>query len=472
MVKNKFHSFLTIIFVAIFLTVCSCNPIQPVTILPTSTKILPTLTRIPETPTPIIQQEIEIPDIEKFGNRITIEFWHPWSGEAANEIDLLIKEFNSSNSWEIQVNGSSYGNEDYLSGKVIDALQNHQNPEVIAAPISFLRNLFVNGNELVNLSAYVNHPKWGVTEEEKLLYPLTFWQQDTIDSARFGMPAQRDAHMLFYNQSWAKELGFETPPSTPDDFLNQSCAAARTNSFDDDPDNNGTGGWIYNLDPVTVLSWMRAFNGGELPKNEGDQYSFSNQPNIEAFTFLQQIIKLGCAWIGKDSDPYRYFASRKALFYSGTLQDLFIQEKNMNNKDQWIIISYPSIKGDDVVLTDGLSYGVLRTTSEKDLAAWLFIRWMQKPENQIKLINGTSTYYLTSSILGKMDNFRQKHPAWDTALQYLPLTKPAPMLSSWKTVGRVLQDAALQLTQSNVKSGDIPVILDEIDQLIKEIFQK
>ena len=471
MVKNSAHYFATIFLFAIFLIVYSCSPIQHVTILPTSIKISPTLTRIPETPTPLSQQKIEIPDIEKFSNRITIEFWHLWSGEAATVIDSLIKEFNSSNIWNIQVNAFSYGNDDYLAAKVLDALQNHQNPEVIAAPINLLRNLFINGNEIVDLSSYVNHPKWGLTEEEKLSYPLTFWQQDTINSARYGMPAQRDAHLLFYNQSWAKELGFESPPATPDDFLNQSCAAARENSFDDDPDNNGTGGWIYNSDPVTVLSWMKAFNGGELPKNEDDQYIFENQPNVDAFTFLQQIFKLGCAWIGKDSDPYRYFASRKALFYSGTLQDLPIQEK-ISTKDHWIIISYPSTKGNDVVLTDGFSYGVLKTTPEKDLAAWLFIRWMQKAEIQEKIINVTSTYILTSTASEKMDSFRHLHPDWDTVLQYLPLTKSAPLLSSWITVGKVLQDAAWELSRNIGKPGDIPVILGEIDKLIKEIYQK
>jgi multiple sugar transport system substrate-binding protein len=453
------------------LPVYSCSPIKPVTILPTSTKMVPTLTRIPETPTPQPQQEIKFPDMDKIKNKISINFWYPWSGEAAEIIDQLIKEFNSSNIWRIQVNGISFGNEDYLSGKVLDALQNNQNPEIIVAPINFIRNLFTNANGIVDLSTYVNHPQWGLTEEEKISYPLAFWQQDTINSARYGMPAQRDAHVLFYNQSWAKELGFELPPITPDDFLNQSCAAARVNSFDDNPDNNGTGGWIYNSDPVTVLSWMKAFNGGEMPKNEGDEYFFENQPNVAAFTFLQQIYKLGCAWIGKDPDPYRYFSSRNALFYSGTLQDLLLQKKN-TTKDNWIIISYPSIMESNVILIDGFSYGVLKTTSEKDLAAWLFIRWMQKSENQVKLLNGTGTYYLTSSTLEEIGSFRNQNPAWDTALQFLPFTKSIPLLSSWINVGRILQDSAWQLTQSNVRSGDIPDILNEADKLIKEISQK
>jgi multiple sugar transport system substrate-binding protein len=471
MAKKGIFNFTAIIFV-FFLSVCSCTSNPPVTILPTVTIIAPILTQNLATPIQSTQQKVEIPDIEKFRDKVTIEFWHPWSGDAARIIDLLIKEFNSTNSWGIQVDPFSYGDEDYLISKVLIALKNQENPEVIATPINFLRNLFVSGNELIDLSDYVNHPKFGLTEEEKVSYPLIFWQQDMIDGLRFGMPAQRDAHILFYNQSWAKELGFETPPSTPDEFLNQSCAAARANSFDSNLDNNGTGGWIYNSDPLTVISWMKAFEGGEIPINENDQYIFGNQPNTNAFTFLQQIIKLGCAWVGKDPDPYQYFASRNALFYSGDLQDILVQEKNANKKDQWTIISYPSIKGNDVVLSDGLSYGIFKSTSEKDLAAWLFIRWMQKPASQAKLINATSTYYFTSSIADEMSIFRQKHPAWNAALQYLPLSKSTPLLSTWNIAGKVLQDASWQLAQSNIKTGDIPDILRQVDELIKEIVQK
>jgi ABC-type glycerol-3-phosphate transport system substrate-binding protein len=237
MEKKGIFNFTVILSVILF-TVSSCSPNSPVTILPTITKIAPTLTQSLETPTKSIQQKIEIPDIEKFSEIITIKFWHPWSGDASRAIELLIKEFNSTNTWGIQVNEFSYGNEDYLISKAQNAMQNQEKPEVIAAPISFLRNLFSNGNGLINLLDYANHAKFGLTDEEKISYPLTFWQQDTIDGSRFGMPAQRDAHVLFYNQSWARELGFETPPSTPDEFLNQSCAAARANSFDGNPDNN------------------------------------------------------------------------------------------------------------------------------------------------------------------------------------------------------------------------------------------
>jgi len=471
MINKSVHSFAWFILFTIFLSLYSCSPIKPVTILPTVTKIYPTSTNIPETPTPLPQQNVEIPEDDKFNNKITIEFWHPWSGEAAQVIGSLIDEFNSSNIGRIQVNANSYGDEDYLTGKVLDALRNHQNPEIIAAPINFLRNLFLEGNGMVDLTAYVDHLKWGLTEEEKLSYPLAFWQQDTLNGARFGMPAERDVHVLFYNQSWAKELGFKSPPATPDDFLNQSCAAARANSYDEDPNNNGTGGWIYNSNPLTILSWMKAFDGGELPKAEGDQYVFNNKPNVDAYTFLQQIYKLGCAWIGKDPDPYQYFKTRKALFYSGTLQDILLQEKN-SSKDHWIIIAYPSIDHNEVILTDGLSYGVLNTSSENNLAAWLFIRWMQKTDNQVKLIIDTGTYYLTSSTLEKMSSFRNLHPAWFAALQYLPLAKSTPLLSSWTIVGKILQDSTWQLAQGNVKTGDIPDVLSDVDKLIKEIYPK
>jgi hypothetical protein len=97
---------------------------------------------------------------------------------------------------------------------------------------------------------------------------------------------------------------------------------------------------------------------------------------------------------------------------------------------------------------------------------------MQNPASQAKLIGATSTYYLTSSTLDDLKKFRQNHPAWDAALQYLPLSKSAPILSTWNIVGKVLQDASWQLAQSNIKTGDVPDILNQVNTLIKEIVQK
>ncbi len=449
---------------------CASNPGSNIIILPTATMTVPTATLAK--PTPI---EVEIPlVIPEDGNdlkNVTVVFWYAWSGETTLEVEQMAKEFNRTNEWGIEVIPQAKGADDYLESEILEVIQDNQAPELVAAPIDFLAALHSDKKQLVDLNAYVLHKSWGLTEREILTYPLSFWQQDVSADFRFGMPSQRNVHLLFYNQTWARELGFYQAPATPDEFMNQACAAARANAFDDDPDNNGTGGWLYNYEPITVLSWLKAFKGGDLPKQEGENYFLETKNNEDAFNFLYKIFRIGCAWVGRDMTPHNYFTQRRALFYSGSLMDLTIQE-NIANQDDWTLIAYPGVDESPVVLTDGYSYGIFKSTPEKQLAAWLFIQWMQKPGHQARLIRLTNTYPLTNTALDELVDFHRTHPTWESALQVLPMAQPAPTLGSWAVAGNVLQDAAWQLTQLPVTPSDIPSILAQADKLITEVLHE
>ncbi len=437
-------------------------------------RVLPTTTPTQFILTPIATSTVEsqfaglIPEDDLGLRGITIKFWYPWYGEAAGKIDELINDFNQTNPQKIIINAQPMGSVEYLESSMLDSLTSKNEPDILAASIPFLSALHQEQQNLVDINSYINNKKWGLNRETVLSFPLTFWNQDLDGDFRFGFPAQRDAHLLFYDQSWAKQLGYQSPPQTPDDFLNQSCAAARVNAYDNDLDNNGTGGWLYNTNSITVLSWLRGFNGGILPQQKEDQYHFDIQSNEEAFTYLYKLNNLDCAWTGKESDPYQYFANKQAIFFSGTLQDILLQEKKLP-ADEWSVIPYPSLNQNPVVLVDGYSYGIVKSTPEKQLAAWLFIQWLTKPENQAKMISVTGTFPLTNTAIEYLTDFRKQHPAWNSALQYIPLARSAPNQESWLITGKVLQDAAWQLTQYTVKQGDIPTILGQTDQLIQSL---
>ncbi len=87
--------------------------------------------------------------------------------------------------------------------------------------------------------------------------------------------------MLFYNQTWAKELGFLAYPKTPAEFREQACAAAVSNNTGRILERYGTGGWLIDTDPLTTLSWLDAFGAQALPAEEGQEYTF-NTPEGQA----------------------------------------------------------------------------------------------------------------------------------------------------------------------------------------------
>lgn len=456
---------------SILLAACTSGSQPTVVVFPTSLSTVQVSTPATSTATAPPPKVVQIPDLDKFSPSVEVVFWYPWSGDAADSVADLVSSFNLSNPWNVKIIAIQKGDADYLARQIISPSNEEIRPMLIAADIDFLRSLSVHENGILDLFPYINHPKWGIPMQEQLLYPITFWKQDMVGETHFGLPAERNAYVLFYNQTWAKELGFKAAPSTPDEFLNQSCAAARQNSFDKDLSNNGTGGWIFNSQPSTILSWLKAFDGGEMPVSETESYQLQTSTNEKAFTFLQQMMRLGCGWFSKDQDPYQYFAERKALFYSGSIEDITRQE-TIDMKDEWKLIPYPSTRENEIILADGISFGIFQSDADHDLAAWLFIRWMQKPENQAKFILSTSSLPFTSDVREIVDRQGKVNVAWGGFQKYLPQVKTMPLVESWPVAGRVLQDAAWQVVQSNIKPGEIISILQNADLLIKELLNR
>jgi ABC-type glycerol-3-phosphate transport system substrate-binding protein len=166
------------------------------------------------------------------------------------------------------------------------------------------------GEVLVELDPYVDDPVWGFSPEEQSDFYPAYWEQDVVDGRRLGIPAQRSAQFLYYNLSWAEELGFDEPPATPEQFRRQACTAAEANQQDDDPDNDLTGGWIISTHYATVSAWIHAF-GGEIARanasGSGGSYQFDTPEAEESLRFLRDLHDQGCAWLaeGENGDRVR-----------------------------------------------------------------------------------------------------------------------------------------------------------------------
>ncbi len=154
---------------------------------------------------------------------------------------------------------------------------------------------------VVDLSPYLGDPAWGLGSDVIAGFPPVFWAQDSLDGKQLGIPAQRSARFLFYNQTWAHELGFDNPPATADEFRQQACAANAFFRTDLSPQNDGYGGWIVDTDWQTTYSWLLAFGGGVV---DGNAYGFRTDPNLAALQFLKGLFDDHCAWLSTEPTPF------------------------------------------------------------------------------------------------------------------------------------------------------------------------
>jgi len=404
-----------------------------------------------------------------------IRFWHTWNGPAGDVIERLTNEFNTSNDWGITVEAHNLDNLDTLYNEVAAALQNASQPDLVAAYNYQALSWEADTQILVTLDDYVNDPIYGFSQREiDDFYPV-FWAQDRSGRRRIGVPALRSAQLIYYNSTWGRELGFPDPPATTANFKRQACAAAQANQQDEDPTNDQTGGWIISTNYAAVLGWLSAFDSQIVqPTQRG--YLFDTPESAQAFTFLRELFEDGCAWTGEESFlPDDAFARRQALFAAGSLTNIRFQEDvfaDLKSKDEWTVIPFPAANDAPAITVYGPSFEILRSTPEKQLASWLFIKWLTAPQNQARLIEASGHYPLRASVLEHLNPDRPPLPQWSAAVELLAYARPEPNFASWRVVRWVVSDVATQLFRWYFTLEQLPQTLELMEETAAELHNK
>jgi multiple sugar transport system substrate-binding protein len=442
----------------------------------TEIKVLPPQSA--KTPKPLPATEA-VPTVEKTVNLRgqLVQFWYVREAGAEELMPKLIEEFNKTNQWGIRAEAVPYDSTGVMDEALQRALKEKKLPAILAGYSHDLRYWHSTGISLADLQSYIDDPTWGLSASDQQDFYPAIWMQDVqtptaenTDAPRFGLPWYRTGMVMLYNQRWAKDLGFDAPPTTPAQFRQQACAAAKANREDDEKENDATGGWLIDSEPSTLLSWIFAF-GGEVEQSGQGGYEFENDESIDTLTFIHELYTEGCAWRRDEPNKNEILTNRGALFLSASLRALVSQQtvlKSGSNGDQWTILPFPSRKGGAFDIF-GPSLAVMNSTSTKQLAAWLFVRWLASPENQARWVLATETLPTRVSVLPLLSGKRNGSSLWEKALGFLPYMHVEPALASWRSLRWALGDVMSQLTAPEFKGEQISALLKALDQLAEEV---
>ncbi len=402
---------------------------------------------------------------------LQIKFIHPWTGETLDLLHQMVDQFNQTNEWGIHVIMTAPGSAAMVTSRITEELANNIASNVLVAPVSQLLAIDEEHELVVDLSLYTASASYGMEASLMEDFNPIFWGEGLVNEKLVGIPAQRSALLMAYNSSWGKELGFNEVPGSIEEFREQVCAANASFRKDEDATNDGFGGWIINMDSASVHNWLLAF--GADPLNDGE-YSFSTPAAQKAFSYLYDLKVEACAWTNRSSTDAERFVQREALVYSLWMQDLGRQVDAMtrtDSKDQWLVMAHPGME-DGMLLTQGSSFAVLHQDAERDLAAWLFIRWLSQPAQQSRLLATQGTLPLSAAALAQMGDYGVEHPFWQqTVTKFTQYTTP-PVDADWQVIAPVLEDAAWQLWMGGVSAEGLPDVLAQMDELVVELSER
>lgn len=449
MKHNKLTTILAITTVMV-LVLSACAPAAATTVAPAPTSA-PVAT---EAPTEVVST------LEGDPNGQAVVFWHAFSSGANLEgMTAIVDKFNAENEFGITVEGVPQGSQGDLETAVNGAITTGELPNVtMGFPNGLAR--WYSLEVISGLNQFISDPIYGVDPEVwASIFPGPLSSGTLADGTQVGIPVNQSAQVLFYNFTWAEELGFDGPPATSAEFKEQACAAATANAADDNPDNDDAGYVLFN-GASNVLPWIWAFGGAGL-NADGSNYLLNDDASLQAALFLKDLVDSGCT-LTTPSFPNPEFASRLALFANSSTAGIPFQQAafdDIGSTDVWGSIPVPGPDGTLVVNAFGQMAGLVTTNADTDLASWIFLKYLTSPETQALWVSMTG-YFPTQSTTD-LGTKPADDPVWAQSYALMQYGKAEPNLPAHGAVRGLIQ-GAFDAAMAAADEAAIQSILDQL----------
>jgi multiple sugar transport system substrate-binding protein len=367
--------------------------------------------------------------------------WHSLSGTAANALAMLVDEFNATNAWNIVVVPQYQGVYPTLRNRLGDALGGGASPD-LAVLYPYHAAGYVRTSVAVTLDPYVTSARFGLNEADRadiLPVVLNSDRNPQLGGQWMSFPMERSAIMLYYNADWLKTLGYQGPPLTWPAFK-EMCQRATVDLNGDGPPDT----WGYAMVPDgSTFSALVTSRGGSMVSEDARQARFNSTEGTRAMNILRDVFGFRQAYIAQGHGWDRVdFANGKALFTIAPSSELpaYKTAVDQGGLFRWGIAPLPHNTPDPVANLIGQSWTVFKTTPQRQLAAWLFIRWFTGADQAQRWAEATTTLPLRNSAAQAMGRKQNLDPNIKTVLELLPFGQSEPTVTGWESAHEVLAD--------------------------------
>jgi multiple sugar transport system substrate-binding protein len=427
-------------------------------------------TQAPEAPTAAPSNGgVDWENVDPTGQKIV--FWHVYTKAQQDALTQIAADFNSSNQYKISVDVEYQGSYPDIFNKMLGVINTSDAPDLVIAYQNQAAT-YQLGQALVDMNPLVNSPKWGLSQDEQKDFFPGFFAQDvfpTFGNARLGFPTQRSMEVLYYNADWLKELGYDAPPTTPDQFKEMACKAAQQ-PYSKATASGSSIGYEFTVSASTLGSFTFA-QGGDIFDASTGQYTYNSPAAVAAMTWLQDLFNNGCALVtaerfGDQTD----FGVGKALFTVGSTAGLPFYKSAVDSgaKFNWAVAAIPHTTPDPAMNVYGPSISMPKTTSERDLAAWIFLKYFASPEVQAKWAEVTAYFPVRASVQANLKDYFDANPDYKYAFSLLPYAKFEPSTPGYDFVRQKVETAIAAITTG----ADVKSTLDSVNTEANQILEQ
>jgi multiple sugar transport system substrate-binding protein/sn-glycerol 3-phosphate transport system substrate-binding protein len=267
---------------------------------------------------------------------------------------------------------------------------------------------------------------------------------------------------MYYNQSWLERMGYDGPPETWEEFASMAKDATDEAA--------GTYGYAISTDASRFFA-MVISRGGDIAKADGSGYQFNTPQARAAMSFMVDLYNKGYARkIAESYGDQTDFGNQKVLFTIGSSSGLpyygLAAEAGENGNFEWSVAAPPHT-GKPAVNVYGASVSVPLTTPERQLAAWLFVRWFSEPQQQAEWVEISNYFPVRYSFAANLGDYFAKNPKFKDAFDILQnsVTKAEPPYLGYSEI----RDLVNATYNDIIDGADVTRALQDLEDEANEI---
>lgn len=420
-----------------------------------------------KSPQPASTPAASLEDIDPSGQTVT--FWYQHTREREKALQALIQEFNQANPFHIKVIGEYAGSYGDIYNKMIVGIQSKTVPNLVVAYQNQAMAYALAGG-LADIQPYVDSPKWGFSSEELADFFPKFLEQDWSPQLgmRLGFPPNRSMEVLYYNMDWLKELGYDGPPKTWEEFREMACKAVQQ-PFSKASNPKFSMGYQLSVDTSRFASMVFS-RGGNLINTGLTAYTLNTPEARKTLLYLRSLFDEGCiSLVAERYSDQADFGAGNLLFTISSTSGLpfyrdVVQEGVQFN---WAIAPLPHATPDPVQNVYGASLSIPKSIPEKQLAAWIFLKWMTEPAQQARWARASNYFPVRKSTAVRLEKYFAQHPNYRIAFELLKYGKTEPPVAGYDVVRDMIEKAIVAV----LKGADMDQTLADLERRANENLQ-
>lgn len=314
-------------------------------------------------PTPVEPETTEI-----------VVLWHTFTGQEARAIEQLTDRFNATNPWDLVLIT------EYQEGLPEEfAETDDRRPDLVTLwprDLQAYREMGVIAAEPYH-SPEIRHIRPSLMPMAETLY--------AVEGSPQAMPLGLMTYLLYYNEDWIRNLGYEVEGTSRDTVRSAACAAT-------DPLERQEGlGMPARADILFV--WLAS--GGAEIMDASDRFAFAGDPGKATMEWLHNTIEGGCARVHQDWIAGQELLGQgaMAMIVESSLNYTQVAEAVSRGQNFPIgVTPLPGSDGDGPMLWYGPGILVTAPEPERQVAAFRVMAWFLS--NEAQTVWGEMTEYI------------------------------------------------------------------------------